>query len=70
MTWNPRDHHGVRELKTPAASIWLPDIVLINRWVNAGHSSFPVVHKVANRIFHKRNEIGNNAIIGIRSFTT
>ena len=48
MTWNPRDHHGVFTLTTPAASIWLPDIVLRNRWVNVGHSSFSIIHKVGN----------------------
>ena len=48
MKWNPRDHHGVNMLKTPAASIWLPDIVLRNRWVNVGHSSFSIIHKVGN----------------------
>ena len=49
MTWNPQDHYGITELRLPASSIWLPDIVLTNRWAFevpphlkkiGGHQSF------------------------------
>ncbi|XP_054608511.1 acetylcholine receptor subunit beta [Dunckerocampus dactyliophorus] len=30
LSWNPKEHDGIKVLRIPAAKVWLPDIVLIN----------------------------------------
>lgn len=30
LTWDPRDHNGVAEIKLPNNWIWTPDIMLYN----------------------------------------
>jgi len=32
LTWNADDYGGVRRLYVPSNEIWLPDIVLYNRY--------------------------------------
>ena len=38
LTWDPEEYGGVRELMVPSEHIWLPDIVLYNKYVNHMHS--------------------------------
>jgi hypothetical protein len=33
LKWNPEDYGGVDTLHVPSEHIWLPDIVLYNKWV-------------------------------------
>lgn len=33
LKWNPDDYGGVDTLHVPSEHIWLPDIVLYNKWV-------------------------------------
>ena len=33
LKWNPEDYGGVKHLHVPSQHIWLPDIVLYNKWV-------------------------------------
>ena len=33
LTWNPDDYGGLETLHVPAHNIWLPDIVLYNKYV-------------------------------------
>uniref|UniRef100_A0A3P9L7S5 Acetylcholine receptor subunit beta n=1 Tax=Oryzias latipes TaxID=8090 RepID=A0A3P9L7S5_ORYLA len=30
LTWNPKQHDGIKMLRVPSGKVWLPDIVLIN----------------------------------------
>lgn len=34
LKWNPDDYGGVDTLHVPSEHIWLPDIVLYNKWVD------------------------------------
>lgn len=34
LKWNPDDYGGVDTLHVPSEHIWLPDIVLYNKWVS------------------------------------
>lgn len=31
LTWKPKEHDGIEVMRIPAAKVWLPDIVLINK---------------------------------------
>lgn len=33
LTWNPSDFGGIQKIRIPCQSIWLPDIVLYNKFV-------------------------------------
>ena len=33
LRWNPEEYGGVNSLHVPSTHIWLPDIVLYNKWV-------------------------------------
>lgn len=33
LKWEPSEYGGIKEMNVPAEQIWLPDIVLYNRWV-------------------------------------
>lgn len=33
LSWNPKDYGGIDVLRIPSGKVWLPDIVLINKWV-------------------------------------
>ena len=35
LKWNPADYGNVRHLHVPSQHIWLPDIVLYNKWVDS-----------------------------------
>ena len=35
LKWNPADYGNVRHLHVPSQHIWLPDIVLYNKWVKS-----------------------------------
>lgn len=32
LTWNPAEYDGIRKLRIPSKQIWLPDIVLYNKF--------------------------------------
>ena len=34
LRWNPEEYGGVDSLHVPSTHIWLPDIVLYNKWEN------------------------------------
>ena len=34
MKWKPEDYGGVEMLYVPSQHIWLPDIVLFNKYIN------------------------------------
>lgn len=34
LTWNPSDFGGIQKIRVPCQSIWLPDIVLYNKFVS------------------------------------
>ncbi len=34
LKWDPRDYGGVKHLHVPSQHIWLPDIVLYNKYVS------------------------------------
>ena len=34
LRWNPEEYGGVDSLHVPSTHIWLPDIVLYNKWAN------------------------------------
>ncbi|KAI8478975.1 Neuronal acetylcholine receptor subunit alpha-2 [Branchiostoma belcheri] len=38
LQWNPEDYDGVTVLRVPSTDLWLPDIVLYNKYVPAGRS--------------------------------
>ena len=42
LKWNPEDYGGVDTLHVPSEHIWLPDIVLYNKWVWR-HRKLPTV---------------------------
>lgn len=33
LSWTPKNYDGIEVLRVPSAKVWLPDIVLINKWV-------------------------------------
>lgn len=33
LTWDPEEYGGVKELMVPSDHIWLPDIVLYNKYI-------------------------------------
>ena len=35
LIWDPEEYGGVRELMVPSDHIWLPDIVLYNKYVQS-----------------------------------
>lgn len=37
LRWDPNEYGGVEELHVPSEHIWLPDIVLYNKWVSYVH---------------------------------
>ena len=34
LKWDPVEYGGVNMLYVPAESIWIPDLVLYNKWVS------------------------------------
>lgn len=40
LKWNPDDYGGVETLHVPSEHIWLPDIVLYNKWVRCSTRLF------------------------------
>lgn len=38
LKWNPDDYGGITSIRVPSETIWLPDIVLYEKWV-AQHSA-------------------------------
>ncbi|KAK0131619.1 Acetylcholine receptor subunit beta [Merluccius polli] len=32
LSWNPKEHNGIEVLRVPSAKVWLPDIVLFNKY--------------------------------------
>lgn len=38
LKWNPEDYGGVDTLHVPSEHIWLPDIVLYNKWVRENYA--------------------------------
>ena len=39
LKWDPADFGGIEKLQIPCDKLWLPDIVLYNRWVTVGESA-------------------------------
>lgn len=35
LSWKPKEHNGIQVLRIPSGKVWLPDIVLINKYVSA-----------------------------------
>lgn len=35
LAWNPKDYDGIEVMRIPSGKVWLPDIVLINKYVQA-----------------------------------
>lgn len=33
LSWNPESYPGVQNLRFPSNLVWVPDILLYNRWV-------------------------------------
>lgn len=33
LMWDPEEYEGIRKVRLPSQHIWLPDIVLYNKWV-------------------------------------
>lgn len=44
LKWDPNDYNGLKTLRMPCKSLWLPDIVLYNRFVANS--------KIFNEILH------------------
>ena len=34
LTWNPKEFNGITKLLVPCEKLWLPDIVLYNRYIS------------------------------------
>ena len=30
LTWNPKDYHGISEMRIPASELWVPDLEIYN----------------------------------------
>ena len=45
LTWNPDDFGGVETLHVPSEHIWLPDIVLYNKYANFS-INFLTIHSI------------------------
>ena len=39
LKWDPADFGGIEKLQIPCDKLWLPDIVLYNRWVTVSESA-------------------------------
>lgn len=44
LTWDPEEFGGLEVLRLPCSKIWLPDIVLYNKWVPAVAYAYRWVH--------------------------
>jgi len=33
LSWNPEEYGGITAIRVPSESLWLPDIVLFEKWV-------------------------------------
>lgn len=40
LTWNPAEYGGVERVYVPSEAIWIPDIVLYNKWVFSKKKNF------------------------------
>lgn len=34
LSWNPEEYGGITAIRVPSESLWLPDIVLFEKWVS------------------------------------
>lgn len=48
LTWDPSDFGGLKIIRMPCERIWLPDIVLYNKWTILYYSN---VHKFCEQMF-------------------
>lgn len=56
LKWNPDDYGGITAIRVPSETIWLPDIVLYEKWVTCRFSSFlvvPIVHFKLDEVITK-----------------
>lgn len=37
LSWSPKDYDGIEVLRIPSGKIWLPDIVLINKYEHCAY---------------------------------
>ena len=49
MRWNPEEFDGIGILRVPCKLLWLPDIVLYNRWV----CFMAIISKQSNITLHQ-----------------
>ncbi len=57
LKWNPWEHGGTKLLVIPAAKIWLPDIILYNKYVYMYIWSFPLTSTYNSYCTHSNTYI-------------